>query len=100
MDKKLLTPGRLYQRLSDEFRRMRPHECHSCSMPMLYAISIVDGDYANWMVEELPRQCEACKGVVGDIVRRFSFEYDIYDPAYTTCFKTWDAGSGSHAFRH
>lgn len=89
--KPLLTPGRLYARLSDEFRRRRPADCQSCVMPMLYAIEPVEGDCANWLVDEMPRSCDACQDLAAEIVRKYSFEYDVYDPAFTTKMKTWDA---------
>jgi hypothetical protein len=84
MSKAILTPGKLYAKLGAEFRRLRPAGCESCVMPMLYAIERVDGDYANWMVENAGRACDDCKSLIADIVCRFSFEYDVYDPAFTT----------------
>jgi hypothetical protein len=98
--KKILTPGRLYARMSDEFRRMRPPDCQSCSMPMIYAIEALDGDCANWLVDEASRSCDACLGLLTGIVRRFSFEYDVYDPAFTTTFRSWDVSPATRAFRH
>jgi hypothetical protein len=51
-------------------------------MPMVYVIERHAGDYANWLVGELPHSCEACEPIITDIVRRLSFEYDIFDPTF------------------
>jgi hypothetical protein len=83
MAKIISTPGKLYARLSQEFARSRPRECVSCHMPMVYVIERHHGDCANWLVEDPPMGCERCKAVVSEIVRRFSFQYDIFDPTCT-----------------
>jgi len=83
MDKTPLTPGKLYARLSEEFNRQRPRECASCHMPMVYVIEREFGDYANWMVDELAVGCEQCQELVNEIVRKHSFQYDIFDPTCT-----------------
>ena len=83
MDKIPLTPGKLYARLSEEFNRRRPRECASCHMPMVYVIERELGDCANWLVDELALGCESCQGLVNEIVRTFSFKYDIFDPTCT-----------------
>ena len=80
MHKISITPGKLYARLSEEFTRRRPRECSSCHMPMVYVIEREMGDCANWMVDELVMGCESCQGLVNEIVRDFSFKYDIFDP--------------------
>jgi len=64
-------------------------------MPMLYAIERVDGDYANWLVEDATYACDDCKPVVADVVRRYSFEYDVHDPAFTTHVPRPDLIAGS-----
>jgi hypothetical protein len=84
MRKTILTPGKLYAKLGAEFRRLRPASCQSCAMPMLYAVDMAEGDGANWSVQRRERLCDDCSPVVADIVRRFSLEYDIYDPMFTT----------------
>ena len=83
MDKIPLTPGKLYARLSGEFVRRRPRDCASCHMPMVYVIERRMGDYANWLVEDVTVGCEQCRGLVTEIVREFSFRYDIFDPTCT-----------------
>ena len=96
MDKISLTPGKLYARLSEEFARRRPRECSSCHMPMVYVIEREMGDCANWMVDELAMGCESCQGLVNEIVRDFSFQYDIFDP---TCIPVpATCKPGSHLF--
>ena len=83
MDKIPLTPGKLYARLSEEFNRRRPRDCSSCHMPMLYVIERELGDCANWLVDDLAMGCEQCRGLVNEIVRKFSFQYDVFDPTCT-----------------
>jgi hypothetical protein len=83
MDKIPLTPGKLYARLSEEFNRRRPRECSACHMPMVYVIEREMGDCANWMVDELAMGCEDCRDLVNEIVGKFSFKYDIFDPTCT-----------------
>ena len=83
MDKIPLTPGKLYARLSEEFNRRRPRECALCHMPMVYVIERRQGDCANWLVDDLAMGCEECRDLVTEIVRKFSFKYDIFDPTCT-----------------
>lgn len=86
MDKKTLTPGKLYAKLADEFRKSRPLTCHSCSMPMLFAIEC-DGEHANWLVDDRAVNCEECRPLVVDIVRQFASRFDVFDPMFTTRFQ-------------
>ena len=83
MDKISLTPGKLYARLSEEFNRRRPRDCASCHMPMVYVIEREMGDCANWLVDDVAMGCEQCRDLVTEIVRKFSFQYDIFDPTCT-----------------
>ena len=52
-------------------------------MPMVYVVGRRYGDCANWLVEDMTLGCELCQPVVTEIVRRFSFLYDIFDPTST-----------------
>ena len=83
MDKISLTPGKLYARLSEEFNRRRPRDCASCHMPMVYVIEREMGDCANWLVDDVAMGCEQCRDLVTEIVSKFSFQYDIFDPTCT-----------------
>ena len=102
MDKITLTPGKLYARLSEEFNRRRPRECNSCHMPMLYVIEREMGDCANWLVDDLAMGCEQCRGLVTEIVRKFSFQYDVFDPTCTPIPASRKPGSSlfSHPGRY
>jgi hypothetical protein len=84
MDKVTLTPGKLYAKLAEEFRRSRPLACHSCSMPMLFVIEAGDGRNANWLVDDRAASCEQCRPLVAEIVKRFASRFDVYDPMFTT----------------
>jgi hypothetical protein len=94
MAKTLITPGKLYAKLSAEFRRLRADTCAACNMPMVYVIERHAGDYANWLVGEPLRNCEACEPIITDIVRRLSLEYDIFDPTFIP------PGAAAHATGH
>jgi hypothetical protein len=83
MAKTVLTPGRLYARLSAEFGRLRLPECAAAHMPMVYMIERRLGNSANWVVDDLPRGYEQCQGLVDEIVGRYSLQYDIFDPTCT-----------------
>jgi hypothetical protein len=80
MDRKALTPGKLYARLSSEFRRLRPEHCGSCRMPMVVLTHRMRLDDCNWTVERAANLCEKCRVLVAAIVRRASEDYDLHDP--------------------
>lgn len=83
MDRTFLTPGKLYARLSAEFRKRRPAECSTCQMPMVYTVDSADPDAPNWNVEA-PRCCEQCVAIVRELVERFGHEFDVFDPISAT----------------
>lgn len=83
MDRTLLTPGKLYARLSAEFRERRPPACSTCQMPMVYTVGADDPDRPNWNVEA-PRCCEQCVAIVHELVERYGREFDVFDPISAT----------------
>jgi hypothetical protein len=101
MGKVSMTPGRLYARLSAEYVRLRPPQCGSCHMPMVYVIERRPGDCANWLVDDLAVGCETCREVLDGIVRRYAFLYDIFDPTCTPVrgkrMQTWRPGKSGSA---
>ena len=71
----LITPGRLYARMSSEFRRICCDRCAQCVLPVPYTAA--DG---NWQLGELPGPCEACEHEIQQMVRRYRAKYDLLDP--------------------
>lgn len=80
MERTALTPGKLYARLSAEFRRVRPRECGNCRMPMVVLTHRLGPDSCNWTVEPLSNHCDQCEGLIAAIVERVSAEHDLHDP--------------------
>lgn len=79
MERKTLTPGKLYALLSAEFHRVRPEECRACRMPMVQLIAPRDFDSPNWKLEAF--QCtERCTEVVKSIAKMFGERYELFDP--------------------
>jgi len=83
MERKALTPGKLYARLSAEFRRLRPTQCESCAMPMPYLVYRSDDAAPNWAVEDDVAACSGCTLIAAEVVRRLAGEYDLWDPIST-----------------
>lgn len=79
MDRQTLTPGRLYARLSAEFRRLRPQQCGNCRMPMVQLTHRASPDACNWAVEVAPL-CERCATLVATLVKDASSQFDLRDP--------------------
>lgn len=92
MDRITLTPGKLYARLSAEYRKQRPASCSSCQMPMVFLVEPADVDTPNWRIEA-PRCCEPCASLIRDIVERFGEKFDLFDPV-STAFRRPEAGAG------
>jgi hypothetical protein len=75
-----LSPGRLYAKMSAEFRIHRTKVGCSCVMP-LPATRVPAGPGAcNWELQPLWSQCEACDRYLADLVPRFQALYDVRDP--------------------
>jgi hypothetical protein len=79
MERTALTPGKLYARLSAEFRTLRPARCESCAMPMPYLVRRAD-DAPNWAVGDEVAACAGCTLIVAEVVGRASRQYDLWDP--------------------
>jgi hypothetical protein len=79
MDRTFLTPGKLYARLSAEFRMLRSDSC-SCSVPLPFVVERDGPDSANWEIGAVPPICDNCRTTVEDVVGRALAHYDVYDP--------------------
>ncbi|MEO7744111.1 MAG: hypothetical protein ABIR98_14330 [Usitatibacter sp.] len=79
MERTALTPGKLYARLSAEFRRLRPEHCGSCRMPLVVLTRGGPGE-CNWIVEPTSKLCGACEALIAEIVQKAAREYDLRDP--------------------
>lgn len=86
MDRQTLTPGRLYARLSAEFRRLRPRHCGNCRMPMVQLTHRASPEACNWAVDETSPLCDRCRGLVGAIVGDASRQFDLRDPVSVPYF--------------
>jgi len=71
----LITPGRLYNRLNTDFRKVCCEGCAKCVLPVPYT-----GADGIWHIGELPRDCQHCARQIADIVRRHQAQYDLLDP--------------------
>ncbi len=80
MERTALTPGKLYTRLSAEFRKLRPTECESCAMPMPHLVHRPHDEAPNWAVEDDVAACSGCTLIAAEVVKRLSREYDLWDP--------------------
>jgi len=82
--KTLITPGRLYAKLSTEFRKVCCERCTQCVLPVPF--TAMDG---NWRLDDLPRDCAECAQHIEAIVRRHQALYELLDP-----FSPLKSGSG------
>lgn len=80
MERTYLTPGKLYARLSAEFRMLRPDSCSSCSVPLPLVVERCDPDSANWELGVVPPVCAECRATIEEVANRASEHYDVYDP--------------------
>lgn len=80
MERTALTPGKLYARLSAEFRRVRPEHCGNCRMPMVVLTHRLGPDECNWTIEPLSTLCDECKDLIAATVRKVALECDLHDP--------------------
>ena len=86
MERAVLTPGKLYARLSAEFRRLRHEHCGNCRMPMVVLTHRAGPDDCNWAVESMTPLCDQCQPLIAAIVKKAAEEYDIYDPTAVPFF--------------
>jgi hypothetical protein len=80
MEREYLTPGRLYARLSADFRRLRPQHCGNCRMPMVQLTLRASPEACNWAVDGSAPLCERCRPVVAALVKEAAAEFDLRDP--------------------
>lgn len=83
MDRIALTPGKLYARLSAEFRNHPSRHCQACRMPMVVPRRSAGEDQPNWSVEETPPVCEECRPIIRAVVESVGRRYALHDPAAT-----------------
>ena len=88
MERIALTPGKLFARLSAEFKRRREHP--NCRMPMVMLAHRVLPDGPNWTLEPSLTACEDCMPLVEAIVHEAATRYDLRDP---TALPRWPPGA-------
>jgi hypothetical protein len=86
MDRTAITPGKLYARLAQEFRRLRPGDCGNCRMPMVILTHRVGPDACNWTVESSSPLCGRCIALINAIVVEASEKFDLVDPVSVPYF--------------
>ena len=79
MPRTILTPGRLYAKLSAEFKKGRPANCTTCRMPFPYLVIRPDEVSANWFVAGFSECHHGCHRVIAEIVARLWPMYDLVD---------------------
>ena len=99
MDRQSLTPGRLYAKLSAEFRRLRPQHCGNCRMPMVQLTYRASPEACNWAVEEAAPLCERCRPLVATLVKDASMQFDLRDPVSVPYFPRAALNTGFSARR-
>ena len=67
--KRVKTVAALYRILSDEFERVRPHDC-SCKMPIVLEYDPDTPEGANWRVEMLWCAGRECRQALAEVVAR------------------------------
>jgi hypothetical protein len=80
MDKELITPGKLYAKLSHEFRERQRGLCEGCRMPMVFQREEVRAGEANWDIESPIAVCETCSALIEQVVHEHADRYDMWDP--------------------
>lgn len=80
MTRSLVSPGKLYTLMNDELKRLRPHPCSMCRMPLPFPVMRPDEVSANWRIGT-PAPCmHGCDGVIAEIAARYWPLYDLHDP--------------------
>lgn len=77
--RKVLTPGNLYRRMSAEFRHQRPEDHRGCVMPVIVSATPRDGCEANWGIERLASHCPECSAIAAPIAGRYASRFDVFD---------------------
>ena len=73
-----ISPGRLYNKLTADFRQVCCARCAQCVLPVPHTVFGREGQ--SWVLGELPENCEECASAIEDIVRRHQAEYELMDP--------------------
>jgi hypothetical protein len=88
MGKELVTPGRLYAKLSGELRARQ--RCDGCHMPMVYlSEKPTEGSSPNWILEPSIPACAPCQDLIDAIAREHAARYDLWDPTHTYARPRW-----------
>ena len=75
-----LTPGRLYAKMSSEFRAESAARGCGCVMPLPYTAEPAKAGACNWQVQPLWSGCSECEDTLAQIVEKYARLYDIRDP--------------------
>lgn len=78
----VLTPGRLYAKMSEEFRGHREKVGCSCIMPLPSTREPPADGGCNWEIRPLWSHCTRCDDFLKDLVARYQATYDVFDPTH------------------
>lgn len=73
-----ITPGRLYARMSTDFRRQR--RCAWCRLPLPQLVTREDEDAPNWELGAFVSGCKPCERLIHMLVTEYQERYDLHDP--------------------
>lgn len=89
MERESLTPGKLFARMSAEFRRRSGHP--NCRMPMVLLAHRLTPDGPNWTLETGAQSaCSKCMPMALAIAAEAAEHYDLRDP---TAMPRWPANA-------
>jgi hypothetical protein len=89
MERESLTPGKLFARMSAEFRRRSGHP--NCRMPMVMLAHRVTPEGPNWTLESgTQAACSKCTLLANAIAGDAAERYDLRDP---TAMPRWPANA-------
>jgi hypothetical protein len=76
-DRQTLPVAQLYAILDREFKRLRPAQCTTCTVPLPYWRKPPDDVSANWFIGT-PTECaHGCHLLVAELLARLWTRYDI-----------------------
>lgn len=73
-----LTPGRLYARMSEDFRRRR--RCAWCRLPLPELREVEEGEGANWALGSFANGCVPCQRLAHLIEHEYQERFAMHDP--------------------
>lgn len=95
-----LTPGRLYAKMSAEFRACREGRACNCTMPLPYTRERSEPGDCNWRLQPLWSECAHCQALVRALGAKYSTRYDVRDPFWVGRDPIFEAESEDPPYRY